>query len=151
MARTHSTVDHVIESGFMASPIAPIPASVLYEDEWYRITNTTLTLTLGQVTYPLRNVAKVLAPFQNSLDLTTMAVNIGFAIGGLIALLQFSIGWMICGLIMIAVGVFNVKSELYARPWMVFVTMTDGTEIKRDLKDENAIRKIYAALQFAMG
>ena len=124
------------------------PASILYEDTLYKITPA--TLTVGGATYPLRNVANVVVPIQQPLMLKSDLINIIVAIAGLIAFFQFSIGWMIFGAIAMAIGGFNVRSEFH-RPWMVFVTMTDGTEIKLQRKDQNATQQMYTALRSAIG
>ena len=57
---------------------------------------------------------------------------------------------MIFGVIAMAIGVFNVYSEFH-RPWMVFITMNDGTEIKLQRNDQNATQQIYTALRSAIG
>jgi hypothetical protein len=124
------------------------PASVLYEDPFYKVTPA--TLSVGGVTYPLRNVANVVVPIQQPLMLKSDLINIVIALGGLIAFFQFSVGWMIAGLIAMGIGGFNVRSEFH-RPWMVFVTMTDGTEIKLQRQDQEATNQIYAALRAAIG
>jgi len=128
----------------MASPTS----AVLYEDSFYKI--TPVTLQVGGVTYPLRNVANVVVPFQQPLMLKSDLINLGVAIAGLIAFFQFSIGWMVFGVIAMAIGGFNIRSEFH-RPWMVFVTMMDGTEIKLQRNDQDATQQIYTALRSAIG
>lgn len=131
-------------------PAAPVEESsgVLYQDYGCRVTRA--ALDIGPTSYPIRTVANLSAPLQESFELFGgFLLNGGLAFLGLMGVLSFSPLWMLLGAIAALIGGFNVRNQ-FRRPWFMFVNFSNGEKEMITRQNEADIRKLYAALQTAL-
>lgn len=139
------------EEGSPPVPTAPVKESsgVLYEDYGCRVTRS--ALDIGGTSYPIRTVASLTAPMQESFELFGgFLLNGGLAVVGLMGILSFSPVWMVLGALAALLGGFNVRSQ-FRRPWFMFVNFTNGEKEMITRQSGGDIRKLYSSLKTALG
>jgi len=126
-------------------PPPPPQKTVLYEDEYVRITPT--QLVKGSTTYSASKIASVMTPSKLSVfdDFGGFAINGALLIAGVVGILSFSPGWMITGLIGGAIGFFNVKGIINSK-WWVTVELANGEKVRIERHKKDEIDAIYSAL-----
>lgn len=122
-------------------------SEVIYEDSRVRITPR--TLEIGATSYPFSQIESVMQPLQRPFEFFGgFLLNFAVLLFGIWCIAQLKVGWIIGGLIAIALGGFNVRGQ-FKRPWWVNVKVgNDEVRIERTNKDE--VERIYSALRMAI-